>query len=59
MTRARARLFLTCASHRSRPGSSGESGKSPFLAAIDAALLDRSGATARPGRAASRQLRPL
>jgi DNA helicase-2/ATP-dependent DNA helicase PcrA len=59
MTRARARLFLTCASRRSRHGGTRETGPSPFLAAIDAMLLDRSGAKARPGRPADRQLRLL
>jgi DNA helicase-2/ATP-dependent DNA helicase PcrA len=59
ITRARARLFLTCASRRTRHGSARETGPSPFLAAIDAALLDRAGAKARPGRRADRQLRLL
>jgi DNA helicase II / ATP-dependent DNA helicase PcrA len=59
MTRARARLYLTCASRRSRHGSTRETGPSPFLAAIDAALLDRSEAASRPSRPASRQLRLL
>jgi uncharacterized protein (TIGR00375 family) len=59
MTRARARLFLTCASRRTRHGTTREAGASPFLAAIDSALLDRSAAPARPGRPASRQLRLL
>jgi uncharacterized protein (TIGR00375 family) len=61
ITRARARLYLTCASRRTRHGSTGATGSSPFLAAIDPALLDRSGAMerpARPGRG-SRQLRLL
>ena len=59
MTRARARLFLTCASRRTRHGSTGETGPSPFLAAIDAALLDRAGGRAGPARPAGRQLRLL
>ena len=59
ITRARARLFLTCASRRTRHGSSRDTGASPFLAAIDSALLDRSGSPTRPGRPASRQLRLL
>jgi DNA helicase II / ATP-dependent DNA helicase PcrA len=59
MTRARARLFLTCASRRTRQGSAREAGVSPFLAAIDPALLDRSAGPARPVRPASRQLRLL
>jgi superfamily I DNA/RNA helicase len=59
LTRARARLLLTCASRRTRHGSSRDTGPSAFLAAIDPALLDRSSAPARPGRPASRQLRLL
>jgi DNA helicase II / ATP-dependent DNA helicase PcrA len=59
MTRARARLFLTCASRRTRQGSTREAGVSPFLAAIDPALLDRSAGPARLVRPASRQLRLL
>jgi len=60
ITRARARLFLTCASRRTRHGSTRDAGASPFLAAIDPALLDRwSTALARPVRPASRQLRLL
>ncbi|HEX3921171.1 MAG TPA: UvrD-helicase domain-containing protein, partial [Streptosporangiaceae bacterium] len=59
LTRARARLYLTCASRRSRHGTSRETGPSPFLAAIDPALLDRSAGATRPGRPASKQLRLL
>jgi ATP-dependent DNA helicase UvrD/PcrA len=59
MTRARARLYLTCARRRSRHGNSRETGPSPFLAAIEARLLDRSDTTARPSRPVSRQLRLL
>jgi DNA helicase II / ATP-dependent DNA helicase PcrA len=59
MTRARARLFLTCASRRRRQGSTREAGVSPFLAAIDPALLDRPAGPARPLRPAARQLRLL
>jgi DNA helicase II / ATP-dependent DNA helicase PcrA len=63
ITRARARLYLTCASRRTRHGSTSATGPSPFLAAISPALLDRSG-TPEPGRRArpgrdSRQLRLL
>jgi DNA helicase II / ATP-dependent DNA helicase PcrA len=61
ITRARARLYLTCASRRTRHGSTSATGPSPLAAAIDAALLDRSGSPAgraRPGRA-GRQLRLL
>ncbi len=58
MTRARARLLLSCAARRSRPGGPAEAGPSPFLAAIDPALLDRS-APPRGRRPAARQLRLL
>jgi DNA helicase II / ATP-dependent DNA helicase PcrA len=59
ITRARARLFLSCAGQRTRHGSTRATGPSPFLAAIDAALLDRAAGTARPRRPADRQLRLL
>jgi len=59
ITRARARLYLTCAGRRTRHGSTRETGRSPFLAAIDPALLDRSGTPARASRPAGRQLRLL
>jgi DNA helicase II / ATP-dependent DNA helicase PcrA len=59
ITRARARLFLTCAARRSRYGSTRETGPSPFLRAIDPALLDRSGGRPGPTRPAGRQLRLL
>ena len=64
MTRARARLFLTCAARRARHGGARDTGPSPFLAAIDPGLLDRSGQLGRPGRPrpgrpAERQLRLL
>jgi superfamily I DNA/RNA helicase len=59
LTRARARQYLTCASRRSRHGKSRETGPSPFLAAIDPALLDRSAGATRPSRPASKQLRLL
>ena len=61
ITRARARLYLTCASRRTRHGSTSPTGPSPFLAAIDPALLDRSGTPERPSRPGrgSRQLRLL
>jgi DNA helicase II / ATP-dependent DNA helicase PcrA len=59
ITRARARLYLTCASRRTRHGSTRETGPSPFLAAIDPALLDRFEGPRRPARPASRQLRLL
>ena len=59
ISRARARLFLTCASRRTRRGSTRDTGPSPLLAAIDAALLARPGPPARAARPASRQLRLL
>ncbi len=59
ITRARARLYLTCAGRRTRHGGIRETGRSPFLAAIDPALLDRSGTPARASRPAGRQLRLL
>jgi len=58
MTRARARLFLTCAARRKRHGRPAAAGPSPFLTAIDPALLDRL-ASPRSGRPAGRQLRLL
>jgi DNA helicase-2/ATP-dependent DNA helicase PcrA len=57
MTRARMHLFLTCAKRRRRYGATAETGPSPFLAPIDAALLDRS--VPRPRRPATQQLRLL
>ena len=59
ITRARARLYLTCASRRTRHGSTRETGPSPFVAAIDPALLERFEGPRRPGGPASRQLRLL
>jgi ATP-dependent DNA helicase UvrD/PcrA len=41
MTRARERLFLTCAARRARHRTTRDTGPSPFLAAIDPGLLDR------------------
>jgi uncharacterized protein (TIGR00375 family) len=57
MTRARTRLFLTCAAHRGRSGGPAATGPSPFLAAIDPALLSRAAPAKRPP--ADRQLRLL
>jgi DNA helicase II / ATP-dependent DNA helicase PcrA len=62
MTRARSRLYLTCASRRRWRGSTREAGPSPFLAAIDPALLGRSEPARRrnpAARDAARQLRLL
>ena len=58
MTRARTHLFLTCADRRRRHGMAAGAGPSPFLAAIDPALLER---PARTGsrKPAGRQLRLL
>ena len=50
ISRARARLFLTCASRRTRHGSTSDTGPSPLVAAIDATLLDRASTPARPAR---------
>lgn len=58
MTRARSQLFVTCAATRRRHGAGMPGGPSPFLAAIDAGLLERS-VPARPRRPADRQLRLL
>ncbi|HEX4060548.1 MAG TPA: UvrD-helicase domain-containing protein [Streptosporangiaceae bacterium] len=58
MTRARARLFLTCAATRTRYGADRPSGPSLFLSAIAPNLLSRTTPpTARPR--AARQLRLL
>jgi DNA helicase II / ATP-dependent DNA helicase PcrA len=58
MTRARAHLLLTCAAQRTRRGAAAGGGPSPFLAAIEQRLLDRS-SPARPRRPAAQQLRLL
>ncbi len=58
MTRARTRLFLSCAARRTRHGAVAVAGPSPFLAAIDPALLDRL-SPPRPRPPAGRQLRLL
>ncbi len=57
MTRARTHLLLTCAARRSRHGVT-SGGPSPFLAAIEPRLLDRS-VPAGPRRPAAEQLRLL
>ena len=60
MTRARTQLFLTCAQRRRRYGTVAETGPSPFLAAIDPALLDHSvPRPSGPRRPAPQQLRLL
>ena len=58
MTRARERLLLSCAAHRTRPGSGEAAGRSPFLAAIDPELPGLF-APRRARRTADRQLRLL
>ena len=61
MTRARARLFLTCAARRARHGTTRDTGPSPFLAAIGQDLIERTGMPGAQGRSrpAERQLRLL
>jgi DNA helicase-2/ATP-dependent DNA helicase PcrA len=59
ITRARGRLFLSCAARRTRFGAERATGRSRFLAAIDAGLLGSSGTPRRARRAADRQLRLL
>jgi DNA helicase-2/ATP-dependent DNA helicase PcrA len=58
MTRARARLILSCAATRTRFGPALPSGPSPFLAAIDPKLLSRTGSPVQRPRP-PRQLRLL
>jgi DNA helicase-2/ATP-dependent DNA helicase PcrA len=58
MTRARGRLLLSCAARRGRPGGAQAAGPSPFLAAIDPALLGGP-APRRPRRPGGYQLRLL
>ncbi|HEY3957131.1 MAG TPA: UvrD-helicase domain-containing protein [Streptosporangiaceae bacterium] len=58
MTRARARLLLSSAATRNRYGADRPGGPSPFLAAIDPALLARTGAAA-PRARRPQQLRLL
>jgi superfamily I DNA/RNA helicase len=55
MTRARTHLFLTCAGSRRKHGTVTDTGPSPFLAAIDPGLLDRS--VPRPRQPAGQQMR--
>jgi superfamily I DNA/RNA helicase len=58
MTRARTHLFLTCAARRRRHSAVTQTGPSPFLASIDARLLDRP-AVPRPRRPGMSQPRLL
>ena len=57
MTRARSRLFLSCAQRRSRWGAQRVAGPSPFLSSISPNLISRT--ASRPRRPAGRQLRLL
>ncbi|HEY3735339.1 MAG TPA: UvrD-helicase domain-containing protein [Streptosporangiaceae bacterium] len=58
MTRARSLLLMSCAATRTRYGSGRPAGPSPFLTAIDPALLHRT-APRRPRPPAARQLKLL
>jgi DNA helicase-2/ATP-dependent DNA helicase PcrA len=58
LTRARARLLLSCAARRTRFGSEQPTGRSPFLAAIDPKLFGPP-PPPRPRKPAERQLRLL
>jgi len=61
LTRARAKLLLTCATRRTRYGADRPAGRSPFLAAIDPGLLGSSDPKTpqRSRKPADRQLRLL
>jgi len=61
LTRARARLLLSCATRRTRYGSDRPAGRSLFLTAIDPALLGSPDPKTpqRPRKPADRQLRLL
>ncbi len=58
MTRARGKLLLTCAAHRTRHSTAETAGRSPFLAAIDPGLLSLA-APQRTRQVGDRQLRLL
>jgi uncharacterized protein (TIGR00375 family) len=58
LTRARARLLLSCSARRTRFGSEQPAGRSPLLAAIDAKLFGPP-TPQRPRKPADRQLRLL
>jgi superfamily I DNA/RNA helicase len=58
LTRARARLLLSCSARRTRFGSDQAAGRSPFLAAIDPSLFGPP-TPQRPRKPADRQLRLL
>jgi DNA helicase-2/ATP-dependent DNA helicase PcrA len=58
MTRARNRLALSCAARRTRHGREDQAGRSPFLTAIEPALLG-SGGPLRARKPRERQLRLL
>jgi len=59
LTRACDRLYLSYARRRVRYGAERDAGPSPFLAAIDAGLLERLGDDTAPRRPRDRQLRLL
>jgi DNA helicase-2/ATP-dependent DNA helicase PcrA len=60
MTRARNQLLISCAARRSRHGTDKATGRSPFLGAIDPALLGTAAAPSRrPRKDAGQQLRLL
>jgi len=61
LTRARAKLLLTCATRRTRYGADRSAGRSPFLAAIDPKLFGPPDPNTpqRPRKPADRQLRLL
>jgi DNA helicase II / ATP-dependent DNA helicase PcrA len=58
LTRARAKLLLSCAARRTRYGSDQAAGRSPFLSAIDPKLFGPP-TPSRPRKPADRQLRLL
>jgi len=58
MTRARNKLLLSCAGRRVRHGAEQPAGRSPFLAAIDPALLGAAAAR-KPRKSTGQQLRLL
>jgi ATP-dependent DNA helicase UvrD/PcrA len=59
MTRARGALVLSCAARRTRHGAAEQTGRSPFLAAIDPGLLVSAASSGRPRKPAPHQLRLL
>ncbi|HEV2089158.1 MAG TPA: 3'-5' exonuclease, partial [Cryptosporangiaceae bacterium] len=57
LTRAQRALFLSAPRQFNRWGVTTEAGLTPFLAAVDPGLLERTGQDAGPRRSASRQMR--